>query len=129
MPQATAIDGLHGADVGGAVVGNRDVAIVAHRAGHTHGPQQFLVGNLLAGELVHVDEKLQHFPGVALRRRHELEQRFGIVGGDPGVGQRRAQGLRVRRARNAPVSLDAQAFALEPHAIAGQQLRIGSQRQ
>ncbi len=46
-------------------------------------------------------------------RGDELQQRFGVVGGDLFVGQRGTQGFRVRRLRQATFTGHAQAFTLD----------------
>ena len=47
-------------------------------------------------ELMQIEQVLQQFPARAERRRHELDQRFGVIGGDVLVGERGAKGVRVR---------------------------------
>ena len=57
------------------------------------GPQQ-LVAQVLVDELVQVEQVLQQLPARAERRRDQLDQRLGIVGGDVLVGERRTQRAR-----------------------------------
>ncbi len=79
----------------GAVVGDRDLVVRRQIARHARRPEQLAVEAPLH-ERVHVAEELQRLPLRALRRRHELGQRFGIVGGDVRVSQRRAERARMR---------------------------------
>ena len=56
----------------------------------------------------------------------ELQQRFGIIGGDLRVGQCRAQCSRVRGQRELAVRINAQAFALDTVQALGQQGKVGA---
>src|SRR5690606_21077004 len=53
-------------------------------------------------------------------RSDELQQGFGVVGGDAGVGQRRAQGARMRGLRQVAVESDAQALFFQTLKAAGE---------
>ena len=74
--------------------------------------EQFVV-ECGAGKLVQIAEKLNDFPGGIQRRRDELEQRFGEVGGDETIRQGRAQCSRMRGRRDVTVGSDTQAFFLD----------------
>jgi hypothetical protein len=56
---------------------------------------------------------------------NKLQQRFGIVGGDLRVGQRRAQGSWMRGQGQLAFAIDAQAFTLDPVQALGQQGEVG----
>ena len=62
----------------------------------------------------------------------EFQQRFGIVGGDPVVGQGRAQCRRVRRERQLALFIDPQGLAFDAVqrlAEQGQMRRLAQQGQ
>ena len=63
---------------------------------------------------------------VRLGRGDKFQQRLGIVGGDLRVGQRRAQGLRVRGQGQLALAIDAQAFALDTVQALGKQGEVGA---
>src|SRR5579862_4565925 len=73
-----------------------------------------------------VEEILQQLPARGKSRRHELDERFGIVRRDVLVGERRAQQRRVRRLRDAAGGIDAQRFLLDPLAPALEDLRLAA---
>ena len=75
MAEAAAVDGLHAADIGVAVSGQRYLLISRQAARHAGAPEQF-IAQLGVGELVYVTDDLERFPGAAERRCNELEQRF-----------------------------------------------------
>ena len=116
QPKPAAIDGLHPADVRRTVFGDRDALVALDRARHAGRPEQ-LVAQVPIDELVQVAEVLGQFPGLGKGRRHQLDQRLGIVGRDVLVGQRRAQRLRVGRRGDPASRRDPEGFlldALEP---------------
>ncbi|MNN95730.1 hypothetical protein D3C81_2145840 [compost metagenome] len=49
-----------------------------------------LIAQLTGGKAVNVTHQSQHVVNVAIDGRNELKQRFGEVGGDPFMCQRRA---------------------------------------
>ena len=65
-------------------------------ARHAGRPEPFAV-QVAVDELVQVQQVLQQLPARAEGRRHQLDQRFGVIGGDVLVGQRRAQRGRMGR--------------------------------
>ena len=73
----------------------RNAFVVVDRARHAGRPQQLVV-QVPVDELMDVAQILQQFPGLAERRGDQLDQRFGKIGGDVLVGERRAQRGRVR---------------------------------
>ena len=73
---------------------------------------------MLVDELVQVEQVLQQLPGSAEGRRDQLDQRLGIVGGDVFVGERRAEGARMRRLRDTPVGRHAQRLLFDALAAA-----------
>ena len=88
--EAVAIDGLHVPDVRAAVLRQRDVLVALDGARHAGRPQQ-LLAQVAVDELVQVEQILQQLPALRERRRHQLDQRLGIVGGDVLVGERGAE--------------------------------------
>ncbi|MCY1250581.1 hypothetical protein D9M72_642330 [compost metagenome] len=71
-------------------------------------------------------ETLQCLCRICQRRRDELQQRLGIVGGDLFMGQRRAQGFRVRGLRQPGFTGNAQAFTLNTMQALLEQRKVGS---
>src|SRR5580698_3881931 len=71
-------------------------------------------------ELVDIAQILQQFPGFAERRRDQLDQRFGEIGGDVFIGQRRAQRLGMPRLNDVPRGRDAQRLFFNALAAAAQ---------
>ena len=67
VAEAAAVDGLHPADVGRPVLGERHVGVAADGAGHAERPEQF-VADALHDELMHVAEELDRLPVGQLRR-------------------------------------------------------------
>ena len=101
VTQPLAVHCLHAADVRAAVLRDRDARVAIDRARHLGGPQQ-LVAEVLVDELVQVEQVLQQLPGRAESRRDQLDQRFGIIGGDVLVRERRAEARGMRRLRDGP---------------------------
>src|SRR6185503_13536569 len=89
MAEPAAIYGLHAADVRRAVIRDRNLVATAECARHAGRPQQ-LAPEPAMDEGVHVAEELQRLPRAVLRWRHELRERFGVIGGDVRMGERRA---------------------------------------
>ena len=90
---------LEHANVRGAVPGNRDVGIHGGQfAGHGLGPQQLII-QLAVNEAVGHVQMLEQGLEAGTDRGDQLDQRFGIIGGDGRMGQRRAQCQRVWRGR------------------------------
>ena len=110
--QALAVHVLELSDVGGAVVGNRNIFFGRQRARHRRAPQE-LVAELAVGKTVNLVEAGQRLCRIRQGRGDELQQRLGIVGGDLIVGQCRAQFFGVRGLRQAGIGRNAQAFALD----------------
>src|SRR6266481_3046742 len=71
-------------------------------------------------ELVYVAKILQQFPALEERRSHQLDQRFGKIGGDVVVGERRAQSGRMRRLDNLPVRRYTQGLLFDTLAAAAE---------
>ncbi|MNN42685.1 hypothetical protein D3C81_1568820 [compost metagenome] len=105
------------------VFGDRDVGLGGQLARHRVGPQ-LLLAQLGVGEAVDGVQFVEAARRVFLGGGDELQQRLGIVGGDLRMGQRRAQGLRVRRQRQVAGGVDAQAFLLQAVAAVAQQVAL-----
>ena len=113
------VDVLHPADVRGPVFGDRDVRVLVDRAGHAGRPQE-LVAELAVDELVDLAEVLLQLPGARERRRHELDQGFGVVGRDVRVGQGRAERRRMGRLRDPAVGPDPERLPFDALEAPGQ---------
>ena len=111
VAEAAPVDGLHRADVRLAVLGDRDALLALDGARHAGRPEQLVV-QVAVDELVQVAEVLQQLPGVRERRRDQLDQRLGVVGGDVLVGQGRPEGPRVGGLRDQALGGDPQGFLL-----------------
>ena len=121
--QAFTVGGFHPGRVGVAVVGNGDVLVVAHHAGHGAGPHSLAL-QLSGREAVNVAQEAQGKRRVLRWRRDEFEQRLGVVSGDPGVRQLGAQRRRVRRFGQLAGGVHAQALALVAAGNAAQDLGL-----
>ncbi|VVN49323.1 hypothetical protein PS619_06308 [Pseudomonas fluorescens] len=110
--QTLAIDVLELTDVGGAVIGDRDVFLGRQRARHRWTPQ-VLVAEFAVGKTVNLVQARQRVGRVGQGGRDEFQQRLGVVGGDLFVGQRGTQGFGVRRLRQATFAGHAQAFTFD----------------
>ncbi len=110
--QALAIHVFELSDIGGAVVGNRNIFLGRQRARHRWTPQ-VLVAELAVGKTMNFVEAAQGICRVGQCRRDELQQRLGIVGGNRLMGQCGAQGLWMRRLSQAAFAGDTQAFSLD----------------
>ena len=88
--KAMPVNGLHSPDIRAAELRQRNAGIALEGAGHAGRPQQFLA-QMPVHELMDVAQVLQQLPCFAERRGHQLDQRFGIVGSDVLVGERRSQ--------------------------------------
>ena len=122
-------DGLHQAAVAGlqaapvhflevpavrtAVARDRHLGLAGDLARHRRGPQHF-VAEPPHHKVVQVPEVARQRLVVGEGRRHQLEQRLGIIGGDVRVAQRAAQLQRVPAGGDASGRRDAQGLALEP---------------
>ena len=109
--QSLAIDRLEPGGMRVAVIGNRDIGLSAELTGHRAGPHQ-LVTELMCAVTVQLPQKRERKRAVLRGWCDELQQRFGIVGGDPGVGQLGAKRQRVGCGGQLAVGVHAQAFAL-----------------
>ena len=112
VAEPAAVDRLHLPRVRRAVVRDRDLAVRIERAGHARGPEQLAVEPAMR-ERVQVAEKLQRLPVALLRRGDELGQRLGVVGGEIGMSQRRAERTRMGPMREVAALVGAQALLLD----------------
>ena len=121
--QALAVDLFEPGFVGAAIVGQRNVAVVAHQAGHRPSPEGF-AAQLRYGVAVNVAQELQRMCRVRAGWCDEFDQRLGVVGGDPRVREFGAQRARMGRLRQMAVGVDAQAFLLITALDAAQNLGL-----
>ncbi len=126
--QAVAVDVLDATLVGIAETRDRHLLLPAHDAGHRGCPKQLIL-QVCVHELVQVAEVLQQLLIVVEGRRDQLDQRFGIVGGDVRIGQRRAERMRMRRLRDVAIRPHTQRFALQPPAPARDQTLLAAVHQ
>ena len=123
--QAFAVDVLEFADMRAAITGDRNCFLVRQGAGHRRAPQVFAV-QLAVGEAVDLLQIGQGRRRIRLGRCDEFQQRLGVVSGDLRMGQRRAEGGRVRREGQLAIAVDAQAFALDTVQALGKQGEVGA---
>jgi hypothetical protein len=93
--EAMAVNGFHPPHVRGTELRQGNVGVAADPARHARRPQQF-VAQVAIHELVDVAQVLQQLPGLAERRRDQLDQRFGEIRRDVFIGEGRAQIERMR---------------------------------
>jgi hypothetical protein len=122
VAEAAAVHGLHAAEIRRAVVGDRNVVVGRQLARHAGRPQQLAIEPPL-DERMQVAEKLQRLPLGSLRRRDELRERFGIIGGYVRMGQRCAECRGVRPPRQCAVRAYPQALFFHAAQSVTDQLR------
>ena len=105
--QAAPVDFLEFSLMGTAVIGNGHFGITGQFAGHGRAPQR-LLAEIAVHEQLQLLQVAQQRLIVVEGWRHQLDQRLGIIGGDIGVAQRRANGGRMRSAGDTPGGRDAQ---------------------
>jgi hypothetical protein len=113
VAEPVAVHGLHSPDVRLAVLRDRDAFVPLDGARHAGRPEQFLI-HALVHEAVQVAEVLEEFPALGKGWRDQLDQRFGVVGRDVLVGERRPQRLRVRGLDDQAPGRDPQRLLLDP---------------
>ncbi len=111
--QPLPVEGLHPADVGAAVLGQPDVLLVADEAGHGQRPDPFIT-EMVDGVTVDVAKLFHQAVDGVGGRRDELQQALRVVGGDVGMGQRRAQTAGVIGLGQGSFRGDAQTFTFDP---------------
>src|SRR5690242_17034677 len=121
--EAQAVDRLRAADVGKAVPADRDQVIRRQLARHARAPHA-LVTDMAVDDLVDLRELLEASLDARLHAGDELELRLAEIGGDMRMRERRAERLRMQRARERAVGLDAQALLLDAAAHALQHVRV-----
>ena len=99
--------------IGASVAGDGDRLVARDLAGHARRPEQ-LVADVAGHEAMETAEIARDLGPVVERRRHELEQRLGVVRGEPRVGERGAEGKGVRGRRELPAGTRPQALLLHP---------------
>ena len=110
--EALAVERLHLAHVGAAVLGQTYALLVADETGHGERPEP-LIADVLADVMMDVTELLhQALDGVG-GRGNELQQALRVVCGDVGMGQGRAQAAGVIPLGQAAIRGDAQGLALQ----------------
>ena len=123
--QSFPVDRLEPGGMRVAVIGNGDIGLSAEPTGHGAGPHQ-LVAELLCTELVQLAQKRERKSAILRGWCDELQQRFGIVGGDPGVGQLGAKCQGVGCGGQLAAGVHAQAFALVTTRDAAQDLGLSA---
>ena len=113
--------------VGCAVIGQRDVLVVAQQAGHGAGPHEF-VTEMARGIAVNVTQKTQGKSGILRWGCDELQKRLRIVCGDPGVGQFGTQRLRVLCLGQMPIGVNPQTFLFKATGNTPEHLRLRERR-
>ena len=123
--QPLAVNVLETANVGAAVFCNGNTQISIQLTGHAGCPEHF-VPEVLLDKPVNIPQGFEHPTSAVKHRRDQLQQGFGIIGGDPRMGQRGTQGFRMRCLGDEPVAVHPQPFffhALEkPIPVAGCEL-------
>src|SRR6202051_452723 len=84
--QAMPVNRLHPPYVGRSELRQGYAGVALDLAGHAGCPKQFLT-QMTVDELMDVAKILQQFPALEERRSHQLDQRFGEIGGDVVVGE------------------------------------------
>src|SRR5690606_644349 len=112
ITEAASIHLFHAADVGASVASDRNALLAFEYAGHARGPQQ-LRAEMAVDELMQIAQILQQLPGLGKRGRDELDQRFGIVGRDVLVSQRRTERRRMRALLDPALRRDPQRLFLD----------------
>ena len=123
--QAHAVHTLGAADVAVAVAAQRDVLVGRQAAGHAGHPELFAPfrGQRAVDELVGVGELVHAILHAGVNAGDQLQLAFAVIGGDVRVRQRRAQGQRMWRQRQAAATgQGAQAFLFDATADAEQSL-------
>jgi hypothetical protein len=123
QPEPAPVDRLHRSHVGGAELGDGNVLIALDRTGHAGRPQQ-LVTQVTVDELMQIEQVLQQLPAGRESRRHQLDQRLGIIRRDVNIGECRAQGPRVGGGCQRAIGTHAQRFLLDTLAATLQDLRL-----
>ena len=80
-------------------------------------------------EGVDVRQKREGILGSWTRRRDQFDQRLGIIGGDPGMGERGTQARRVRRLSDFALWGKSQAFLFQAFESAAQPLMMARANQ
>ncbi len=110
--QAAAVHVFQHAQVGLAVPGDFDVCLARQLAGHGLAPQQFAT-ELAVGVAVDAVQLFQRGGDVAFGRGDELQQGFGVIGGDLRMRQGAAQRRRMRGRGQVAIRFNPQGFSLD----------------
>ena len=111
--QTLTVEGLHFADVGAAVLGQPDALLATDEAGHGERPNPFLT-QMLHHMVMDITELLHQAVDGVGGRGDELQQALGVVGGDIGVSQGRAQRPGMVILGEFAIRGDTQTFTLDP---------------
>ncbi len=121
--EAAAIGLLHASYVRAAITRDRNTRIAVDDARHAGGPQQ-LLAKMAIDELMQIAQVLQQLPRLAECRRHQLDQRFGVIRRDVLVRERGAELARMLALLDVTVERDAQRFLLDALQSALQDARL-----
>nr|GFA41509.1 hypothetical protein [Tanacetum cinerariifolium] len=122
--EALTIDVLELADIGRAVIGNRDISFGRQRTRHRRAPDVF-AAQLAVGKAMDLVQAVERIGRVGQCRSDELQQRLGVVRSDLLVGQRGTERFRVRSLRQTAFARNAQAFTLDAMQALLQKREIG----
>jgi hypothetical protein len=86
VSQTPPVDGLHETRIGFAVDRDGDLFVTLHHTGHAGGPKN-LIAQMLIEKVVGFEKEAQGFAAISRRRRDDLGQRLGVIGGDISIGQ------------------------------------------
>ena len=110
--QAAPIDMLHEAEIGRPIFGDRDTGLAGENARHARRPQQLSADARLHEAVNLVQERQGRFCS-SQRRGNEFQQRFGIIGGDERMSQRRAKRAWMGNLRDVAIRRDPQRFLFQ----------------
>ena len=113
---------FHPARVRLSVVCDRDPRPPLYHAGHTGRPEKLAL-QTVEHKLLQVAHKGDGVARLMERRCNQLQQCLGVVGGDIGVGQRRAQNGWVGGLCDLSIGVDPQALLFESQHTALEQWR------
>ena len=123
IAETAPVDGFHEAEIGLAILRDRDAGVAGQHAGHAGAPQQLVV-EFQVGIVLQVAQVGYCAGGIGQRRGDEFQQGLGIVGCDPGMRERGTQRHRVGRLCDMAIRRHPQAFLLQPGQAAAKQRQL-----